>query len=409
MRTLLCTVVFSALLAACGGGGAGTTSSAPTTTASTVAPIAPTNVVPVVVDSGPGGNSVNVLYTTVTVCHPGSQSQCQTIDHVLLDTGSTGLRLLSSVLSPSLSLSASTGASGFPLLNCLQFLDTSFTWGPVVSADVVFGANTASNVSIQVIADPKFTALSSACATGLANDSVGALGAKGVLGVGLFKEDCGQGCTSAANNGVYYTCTSATCQRVAGTTVSLSKQIKNPVVLLAHDNNGVVIDLPSVAGSGANSVAGSMYLGIGTQSNNQVGAASVLTTDGNGYIATTFAGRNLATSFLDTGSNGLYFDSTTIALCTDPKASGYFCPATAATLTATNAGLNGVKATVSFGIDNATTQLANTTYFAFPRLAGPINDFQTFDWGLPFFFGRRVFIGIEGQSSNVGPGPFFAF
>ena len=42
---------------------------------------------------GPTGNYVNGLFATVTVCTPGN-TNCQTIDHVLVDTGSNGLRLL---------------------------------------------------------------------------------------------------------------------------------------------------------------------------------------------------------------------------------------------------------------------------------------------------------------------------
>ena len=56
------------------------------------------NVLPIIVDGGPPGIApyyVNGLFTSVRVCVPGSTTQCQTIDHVLVDTGSVGLRLLS--------------------------------------------------------------------------------------------------------------------------------------------------------------------------------------------------------------------------------------------------------------------------------------------------------------------------
>jgi hypothetical protein len=38
-----------------------------------------------------------------------------------------------------------------------------------------------------------------------------------------------------------------------------------------------------------------------------------------------------------------------------------------------------------------------------------MDDASSFDWGLPFFYGRRVFIGIDGQASSLGTGPFYAF
>ena len=55
------------------------------------------NVQPIVVDPGPAGDYVNGSFTSVTVCVPGTTS-CQTIDGVLVDTGSSGLRILSSAL-----------------------------------------------------------------------------------------------------------------------------------------------------------------------------------------------------------------------------------------------------------------------------------------------------------------------
>jgi len=372
-------------------------------------PAAVTNAVPVTVDGGPTGRSVNIPFVSVTVCRPGSSSQCQTIDHVLLDTGSTGLRLLSSVLSPTLGLSASSSSTGLPLLNCAQFLDNSFTWGPVVSADVSLGGNAVANLPIQRIGDPQYNTLSPACASGVANDTVAALGANGVLGLGLFQQDCGAGCAKVVNNGIYFTCASASCQKVVPIAVPQSQQLQNLAGALARDNNGVVIDLPNAAGAGARAVSGNLYLGIGTQSNNQLGSASVLTTDGNGFISTSFAGKILPTSFIDTGSNGLYFDAASIAPCTDARTFGFYCPAAASTLTAALVGANGARATVSFGVDNAASLLASTANSVLPFLAGPINNAQTFDWGLPFFLGRRVFIGLEGRTAGAVQGPFFAF
>jgi hypothetical protein len=53
------------------------------------------NVQPVQVTFGPANDLVNGLFTSVTICVPGT-ANCQTIDGVQVDTGSDGLRLLSS-------------------------------------------------------------------------------------------------------------------------------------------------------------------------------------------------------------------------------------------------------------------------------------------------------------------------
>ena len=115
------------LVTACGGGG----NSVPTPTTPTPEPVL-NNMLGVTVDSGPVGTGTNVnrLYAAVKICQPGT-SQCQTIDHVLVDTGSSGFRLLSNAMALGLNLNRLTGAGGQPLLNCAQFVDNSFAWGPV--------------------------------------------------------------------------------------------------------------------------------------------------------------------------------------------------------------------------------------------------------------------------------------
>jgi hypothetical protein len=409
---LLAAVLGVASLTACGGGSSSTSSSSTGTPALGNVPTssALSNVLAVTVDAGPDntGYNVNRLYANVTICRPGSTAQCQTIDHVLVDTGSTGLRLLSSVLSPALNLTRQTGASGFPLLNCSQFVDNSYGWGPVVTADILLGNKTATSVPIQILGDPDFNSLGGVCSTGTALTSAAVLGAKGILGVGQFLQDCGQRCTVAAANGFYFTCANAACTSTTRTTASTAKQVKNPVPLFATDNNGLVVDLPAVNAAGAVSLSGTLIFGIGTQSNNQFSSGAFLTTSASGNISTMLTGQLLNTSFIDTGSNGLYFDSSSITPCA-AGASGFYCPSSSTVFSVTMTGANAVNVPVSFTVDNALALFAGGGNTVLPTLAGNIGDARTFDWGLPFFYGRRVFIGIEGQSSTLGTGPFYAF
>jgi hypothetical protein len=79
-------------------------------------------------------------------------------------------------------------------------------------------------------------------------------------------------------------------------------------------------------------------------------------------------------------------------------------------LSATIQGTNGTNTSVDFTVANANSLLANNPGFtAFSNLASPIPLVRGFDWGLPFFFGRNVFVAIEGATTPGGPGPYVAF
>jgi hypothetical protein len=367
------------------------------------------NTAALVVNAGPNGNYANGLFTTVTVCASGS-SNCQAISGVLVDTGSFGLRLLSSALNSSLSsaLSREKDGSGNTIVECAQFSD-GITWGPVVTADVKIASEVASGIPVQIIGDPSFNTVPSSCSSaGAPEDTLSALATNGILGVGSFVQDC-PACApgTTKNAGFYYSCASSSC---GVTTVGLAQQVINPVAAFSTDNNGVVVELPAASSNRA-TLSGTLVFGIGTQSNNALGGAKVYTIDLNtGNFSTTFKNHTYTNaSFLDTGSNGYFFlntASTGLPACSSP-AQGFYCPSSLTNLSATNTGANNTSTTVSFSIDNADNLFTVNGNTVFPTLGGPLAGL--FDWGLPFFYGRHVFVAIYGKSTPGGVGPYWAY
>jgi len=372
---------------------------------------AATNTVAVVVDAGPESTTnptVNTLYTTVTVCAPGSTTACQTIDHIQVDTASYGLRVLASALT--VTLPVSTASDGNSLAECTQFVD-GYSWGPVAAADLQVGGESARSVPIQVIGDSSFAPVPAACAgTGTAEDTVATFGANGILGIGVFAQDCGTACSSSAANTFYYSCSQSACNGVAA---SLTSQVLNPVPLFAKDNNGTILDLPSLASPGAATLTGTLIFGIDTETNNASGTETVIGLDANGNFSTTFIGTALTQSFVDSGTNGIFFNDSSLAPCTSSNFSGFYCPASSVNLSATitSNATSTITATIDFTIDNAETVAnGNPSFSAIPGLGGTFpSSSSSFDWGLPFFFGRRVANAIQGYTTSAGSGPYVAF
>ncbi|MGC1455798.1 MAG: DUF3443 family protein, partial [Nitrospirota bacterium] len=87
---------------------------------------------------------------SVTVCNPGGSSTCQTIDDILLDTGSFGLRIFKSILGPAMAFTQVAAGSG-SLAECAQFGDGSSLWGPVQLAGVTLASEPTVTVPIQII------------------------------------------------------------------------------------------------------------------------------------------------------------------------------------------------------------------------------------------------------------------
>lgn len=365
--------------------------------ANTVAQSTTPNVQPITVAKITSGTR-NMLQTSVTICIPAT-STCQTIDNIQVDTGSQGLRILSSALAPPLVLPSVTASTEATAASCTVF-GSGYTWGSVSTADVHLAGEVAAATSIQVIADPAIPAVPTDCSnSGLPMLTATALRSNGILGVGPFSADCGSGCAATALPRWYYGCSSGAC---TAATLPVALQVTNPISRFATDNNGLVIALPAVAATGAASVTGTMTFGIGSQANNLLGSAQVLPSNSmTGFVSTAFQGQTYSTSFIDSGSNGLF-----LALSAVPRCGFWFCPTAVQSLSATVAGINGATSNVTFTIGNATSLFASGNN-ALGNLAGPASNY--FDWGLPFFFGRRVFTAIEASATPAGNGPYYAF
>lgn len=335
-----------ALLVSCGGGG-GSGGSIGTGGGGSGPAV---NVMPMVVDSGPTVppgfnctpyatygctvgqpiNSANTAYVSVKVCLPGT-TRCMTIDHVSVDTGSSGLRLEAGAVA---ALTASDGTSGSAFLaampgtgnavssslttaECVQF-GSGYTFGPVTSLDVYLITNNgsssekAASLNVQIaggtlpstVDAQGATGPLSSCESGLASmNDLFAMGANGLIGVGMFVNDCvtGANCLSGQGANQYFGCNVSGCSEV---TVSSTQQVANPVATLVAsdtgtltDNKGVILSLPAVDSAGMATVTGSLILGVGTRSNNSLSASqSVLLA---GYSSTTLPGAGYDTGDID--------------------------------------------------------------------------------------------------------------
>ena len=435
------------VLAGCGGGGSG---SVATSTSNNGGGGQSGDSATITVDSGPDpstGYDVDTPFVTITLCAPGSTTNCQQIDHVEVDTGSYGLRVMSSALNSSVAsgLQQELGTGSNPIVECTVFAD-GFTWGPVETADVQIAGESASSVPIQVMGSSAFeNEIPSACSgQGTEEDTVALFGANAILGVGVFTYDCGSTCTTDPNNGAYYTCppNSTSTTACVGITQSENEQVVNPATQFKTDNNGVIVELPSAA-EGASGATGTLLFGIGTESNNNLGGETVYSANSSsntyGNITTTYTtvgGQQLFLpySYFDTGSNAYYFGDPGIPSLTScstypgyntKNPASWFCPGSELNLNATNAGDNGTQSTVSFSIGNAYTLFNSTQSGSVFNDLGAnsgtpstncdsqstaTSDYScAFDFGFPFFLGRNVFIAFAGANTAWGMGPYYAY
>ncbi|CAK9252860.1 unnamed protein product [Sphagnum jensenii] len=278
-----------------------------------------------------------------------------------------------------------------------QSLGRGTDWGPIKRGDVILGSQTATNIPLQLI-DNKFSTMPETCAKRCPDPDPCTSGFNGILGVGLFILDCGNICSDSddatINPGVYFACDSSGCYNEfqgGALKVSSDNQVTNPVSAFSGGfNNGITITLPSIVESGAASVT-TGSLGLGIHSANSV---EVYQADENGLIdkksedfITEFGNAEFgeasekSLSFIDSGSNGIYFPSPSLPICS--KTNSFYCVDTPLDLVAALLGFNdGTAEATSFQVADA-AKLFESGNTAFNNLCGPSSG--DFDWGLPFF------------------------
>jgi hypothetical protein len=416
MKRLFAAFALALMLAACGGGGGGSSASTgtsgssgstgqsgsgtPTTSASTTL-----NVVNVTVEKA--FNYINEPYVSLTICAPGTQN-CATIDHVIVDTGSVGLRLLRSAIPASLGLTNATDpVQGNTLAECSEF-GAGHAWGPISTVDLKIAGETASALPMQIV-DDTFASMPADCASfgpDMVSNGAQSFGGNGLIGVDVLRRDCLESCQSVAST-LYYDCAGTNCSPVA---MPLTNQVPNPISRFASDNNGMTLSFPAVPQGGSASVTGTMTFGINTESNNAPPTVQQLTTTASATTIATYNGQTMQ-AILDSGSGAYYFPNASITECPLSFSSApWLCPSQTSLQTATLQGELGGSLGIDFDIYNAVSELTGSSNGAHAGIGENTNLFgvSLLDLGLPYFFGKTITFGIQGNDNfTAGTWPFF--
>jgi len=355
------------------------------------------NVVPLVMRTPRGG--FNRMVVSITVCEPGTD-RCATIDDVMVDTGSTGLRLEASAVPAWLRLPPLLGPGSRPLAECLRFVHDA-AWGPLVRADVRLGGLTARQLHVQVIDDAD-GAQPATCARSDVRPT-----SNGTLGIGQHLFDCPGACRQSAEAPGTFVKDGLTWVPLVGN-IDQAYRLPNSISLLPVHDNGIVIDLPSPTGGGSEIVAGTLTIGVGTAGNNQLETSGIVRLDAAGRFTTVFDGKTFPASSIDSGTETYVFDDALLPRC--QGLAWAYCVTPARHFNAEMLGQDGTRTTVGLEIGDYQARRNGHAGASDDVAEAAESQSNAFVWGAPFFLGRRVFLVMEGKSvpgaSGVA-GPFY--
>lgn len=357
----------------------------------------------------------NRLLTSVTLCSDAAGTNCQTIDDIVVDTGSVGLKIYDYALSDGgASFADEQDSNNNRLAMCARY-GSGYAWGKMKVVTLRMAGETAKNLPIAVIdgaptaatdatADQNSIPVPSACSTlnGVAQQRK-FRDSNGILGVGTPFSNCADCVVSTT----YYSCTSA--NDCTPTFLPTRMQTTQPVASFAADNNGLVIKLPAIDNFGTSPVAGQMVFGIGTQPDNQPGVVNAFSLDSTGLGLLTVNG-TVSRVLVDSGTDDYVFPS-----ALPVGTNGLYAPPTPTTVSATFSAVD----LTGLGLDNQQpiniaiadpTSALNANAVVIDGIGRPPTSSSSENLlGLPFFFGKTMYFGLEGRTSPLGIGPLVAF
>ena len=132
--------------------------------------------------------------------------------------------------------------------------------------------------------------------------------------------------------------------------------------------------------------------------------------DANGDFTATYNGNTaVLPAMIDSGMDSYAYDDQTLAVCGSGAFVGYYCPAVsplAVFAVNTGAGRNGAVNTVQFAIADPNSFVANAS--AFSELGGGRGS-SRFTWGMPFFYGRKIYVALDQRAAGSVTGPYYAY
>ena len=342
----------------------------------------------------------NRLVVSVTLCEPGA-NRCATVDDIMVDTGSTGLRLEASAVPSGLRLPPFVGPDGRPLAECLRFVHDD-AWGPLYLTDLRIGGMRVSNLPIQIIADD-LQPRPDGCPTSTAKPT-----SNGTLGIGQHLLDCQGNCLQNASRPGVFAREAGSWHPVQGS-VPPESRLPNPVSRFSQHRNGVVFDLPASPEDGTDKVVGTLTFGVGDAANNRIGNSRIVRVDQNGLFTTLYGTVAFPASYIDSGTETYIFADDRLPRCAGMNWA--FCVSPERTLDATMVGTDGAGAPVAFKVGDYRSAMERHVgaWDGFAEAAASSS--QAFVWGASFFLGRRVAFVFDGMAADDGNGvrgPFYA-